>query len=494
MDARLYLEQCQVFPSGPQGVVGLVSHISDVREKLIGRLPGGQYYLRFVNNPLRDSDAWPWWAVISALGLIAGWFLAHLTGLEIAVAASISAALVIFMLASPIRLRIIPAVLGVVLIGLLMVLPIWFFLKPRSFISLRVEYLVLLPLYIVTLIFLYIQTFRFILDRIIPEGPGLIMDMLSQATEQIAAEAYKLYTRLLEQDPQPVYYSRVLHERDPQGVRWTILQYHYFYAFNDWRLAASGYNHHEGDWEMVAVCLREGRPYCMLFSQHGAGYIERWKNVRKVFDQDGTPTRHPLVYVALGSHANYTRPEVIRSASLYQHGRLQRFIYWADGLIHFLFMLFNPRQASRQIALRELTSHPEKLFTEQAFESMRDEADHYVAALPMEIASGDGFRIGYEGDPVMEGVVKSSSYLKRARSDRPVTHPASSQWRAISLQPEPDWVEYKGLWGVKSLLEKESGPPGPKWDRPLNNMPPEVRLRWGQPLTWLGLLDSDPRK
>ena len=44
--------------------------------------------------------------------------------------------------------------------------------------------------------------------------------------------------------------------------------------------------------------------------------------------------------------------------------------------------------------------------------------------------------------------------------------PQSSEWKQVVLSPEPDWVHYKGLWGVKSLMKDESGPPGPKWDRP----------------------------
>ena len=41
-----------------------------------------------------------------------------------------------------------------------------------------------------------------------------------------------------------------------------------------------------------------------------------------------------------------------------------------------------------------------------------------MVSLPLEIATGDGFRIGYEGDPRHEEVGRSSSYLKRVMSDR----------------------------------------------------------------------------
>jgi hypothetical protein len=316
-----------------------------------------------------------------------------------------------------------------------------------------------------------------------------MMDMLSQATERIAREAYFAYARILEKDPQPVYYARVTRETDRDGVAWTILQYHFFYAFNDWRLAANGMNHHEGDWEMVAIYLKNEAPYAVLFSQHGAGNIELWETVHKAADKQGAPTTHPVVYVALGSHANYSRPEVIRSPNLYQAGLLQRMIYWVDGMIHYLFLLINPSQKARQIALKELYTRPANFLGENALMYLRDEADHYVVSLPLEIASGDGFRVGYQGDNLREGVVKSTSYLKRVMSDRPVTRPAVREWRRVLLDPEPEWLNYKGLWGVKSLLQNESGPPGPKWDRPLKNLPPNERVRWAKPLDWLAVLE-----
>ena len=62
-------------------------------------------------------------------------------------------------------------------------------------------------------------------------------------------------------------------------------------------------------------------------------------------------------------------------------------------------MLFNPSEKERQIALHELATHPATALTEETFAKLRDEQDHYMVGLPLEIATGDGFRIGYEGDP-----------------------------------------------------------------------------------------------
>jgi hypothetical protein len=331
---------------------------------------------------------------------------------------------------------------------------------------------------------------KFIFDRIIPEAPGVIMDMFSQATETVARKSYNQYAEILKREPHPVYYGRVTGWQDVEGNNWKSLQYHFFYAFNDWRLAANGINHHEGDWEMVAVYLKNDAPHSVLFSQHGSGAMELWEDVRCAKDEDGKETTHPMIYVALGSHANYSRPQVIRSASLFHEGLFQRFIYWIDGLIHFLFMLFNPSEKARQIALRELTMHPDTALTEETFANLRDERDHYVVSLPMEIATGDGVRIGYQGDVKNEPIGRSTSYLKRVMSHRQVTHPRSSEWKQVVLSPEPDWLHYKGLWGVKSLLKDESGPPGPKWDRPDKLFAVYPRKRWDRSPEWLAELEK----
>ncbi len=490
MAVEPYLERSSIFPSGPQGVIGLLSHLNEPLVTRLGKLESGEYFLRFVNDPLIDSDIWVWWGVLSAAAAVGGWFLLGWDGVVGAAIFALIAALVVFIQASPIRLRFVLAALVALFFFVLGALPVWFFLTPHVFISVQIEYLILLPIYLLVLFFLSVRTMKFIFDYIIPEAPGVIMDMLSRATETVARKAFRQYAEILEKEEQPVYYGRVARWQDVEGNDWKSLQYHFFYAFNDWRLAANGINHHEGDWEMVAVYLKNDEPHSLLCSQHGTGAMELWQDVRCVKDKEGRDTTHPLIYVALGSHANYSRPQVIRSASLFQEGLFQRFLYWADGLIHFFFMLINPSQKERQIALNKLATHPAMALTEETFENLRDEKDHYLVSLPMEIATGDGFRIGYAGDTRSEKIGISSSYLKRVMSNRKVVHPKSREWKQVVLSPEPDWVQYKGLWGVKSLMKDESGPPGPKWDRPDKLFAVYPRKRWDKSLEWLNELQE----
>jgi hypothetical protein len=83
-----------------------------------------------------------------------------------------------------------------------------------------------------------------------------------------------------------------------------VLQYWLFYPYDDYSPtvpAGDIWQVHEGDWEAIAVILdRSGKPLLAGYSQHSAGRRRAWAKVPKL-------GARPLVYVALGSHANYFR-------------------------------------------------------------------------------------------------------------------------------------------------------------------------------------------
>ena len=86
---------------------------------------------------------------------------------------------------------------------------------------------------------------------------------------------------------------------DEKGATW--LQYWFFYYFND--KAFLGFGLHEGDWEMVQIGLSaNGTPEAMTFAQHEHAERCAWKAVEK---HEG---ERPVVYVARGSQASYSRP------------------------------------------------------------------------------------------------------------------------------------------------------------------------------------------
>ena len=95
----------------------------------------------------------------------------------------------------------------------------------------------------------------------------------------------------------PTVYARV-HSLEDR----TVVQYWSFYLFSD---RGGGY---EGDWQMVELLFAEPgvatvlrydlRPVTVAYAQGQTGTRREWASVEKVQD-------HPLVYVALRSHASY---------------------------------------------------------------------------------------------------------------------------------------------------------------------------------------------
>ncbi len=80
------------------------------------------------------------------------------------------------------------------------------------------------------------------------------------------------------------------------------LQYWLWYPYNDYSPTVPPgdlWQVHEGDWEAVSVILDlQGKPLFAGYSQHSAGKRREWAMVQK-------RGARPLVFVGLGSHANY---------------------------------------------------------------------------------------------------------------------------------------------------------------------------------------------
>jgi hypothetical protein len=84
-----------------------------------------------------------------------------------------------------------------------------------------------------------------------------------------------------------------------------VLEYWLFYPFDLYSVADPPndfWQDHEGDWEAVAVVLdSSAKPLYVGTSRHCSGARRDWIRAQR----RGT---HPVVYVALGSHANYFAP------------------------------------------------------------------------------------------------------------------------------------------------------------------------------------------
>ena len=100
----------------------------------------------------------------------------------------------------------------------------------------------------------------------------------------------ELENHLIRSGQKATVYAHVTHYDDSGDY---AIQYWFLYLFN-YRL-----NEHESDWEQITLRLNEDKePVDALYSAHSGGNIQTWSKLQKVDD-------HPVVYPALGSHANY---------------------------------------------------------------------------------------------------------------------------------------------------------------------------------------------
>ncbi len=94
-------------------------------------------------------------------------------------------------------------------------------------------------------------------------------------------------------------YPRTIYGRQVDTENFTVLQYWFFYPFNDFR------GGHEGDWEMIQLLLdfNTKEPKFATYSFHYNAKTYEWEELQKV---DNT---HSKVFIALGGHASYIKDE-----------------------------------------------------------------------------------------------------------------------------------------------------------------------------------------
>lgn len=123
----------------------------------------------------------------------------------------------------------------------------------------------------------------------LPFGVGASYLDIRGAEPYLHAAQYRSIEQQLEgARSRPTVYWRIA--RQPSTGRIAI-EYWFLYLYNDF------VDRHEADWEGVTVFLDNGTPLGIAYSQHqGRSWVA------------APPGGHPVVYVAGGSHANYSLP------------------------------------------------------------------------------------------------------------------------------------------------------------------------------------------
>ncbi len=254
---------------------------------------------------------------------------------------------------------------------------------------------------------------------------------------EAAAVASVAYEHITAQREHRRYHARVVRQSG-----WVILQYWFFYPFNDWRSGFFGANDHEADWEMIFIYLSESetadvRPEWVAYAAHdyaGDDLRRRWDDpeVEKVGE-------HPVVYAGAGSHASYYAPgEYLTEVRLPLPSLIAR----------------------AATAVRSFWRKRMRQYTGDDARPEADEISSYLHIPFVDYARGDGLTIGPGQDKEWEP--------PRLMSD-----------------PAPDWVSrYRGLWGLytRDPFEGEDAPAGPMYNRDKS-----VRRAWYDPVGWAGL-------
>jgi hypothetical protein len=253
-----------------------------------------------------------------------------------------------------------------------------------------------------------------------------------------AAAGRAAYANILAENEHYRYHGRVLRQDG-----WIVLQYWFFYAFNDWRSGFFGANDHEADWEKVFVYLSESPsgeviPEWTVYSSHnyeGDVLRRRWDDpeLEKVGE-------HPVIHVCAGSHSNqYAAGEYLTEMEMSFMGPVARLLGAARSFWH---------KTLRQ----------------------------------------------YEGDETDPGRKNGTPTIFRipfvdyARGDGLIVGPGQEkEWDPPRLlsNPIPDWVlHYRGLWGlyIRDPFEGEDAPAGPMYNRDGS-----VARPWYDPVGWGGL-------
>ncbi len=241
-----------------------------------------------------------------------------------------------------------------------------------------------------------------------------------------AASAALEYAAMQERKRSYVYHGRVVRQSG-----WTICQYWFFYAYNNWRSGFYGVNDHESDWELVTVYLYEQdgrlRPEWVAYASHDF----HGADLRRRFDDSEELTLeglHPVVYAGAGSHASYfTAGEYQAEVPLPIPTRARQALdvlskFWRDTL-------------------------------GQAGAGTRPFRAPFI-----DFARGDGLSVG----PGQE-----------------------SEWTPNQISEATPWTSaYRGLWGfyAQDPISGENAPAGPMYNR--DGSP---RSSWFDPLGFAGL-------
>lgn len=243
----------------------------------------------------------------------------------------------------------------------------------------------------------------------------------------------------------PGYGTHPYYARITEDGGYTVVQYWFFYAMNDWRTTFAGVNDHEGDWEHVAVYLTPIDP--------ASGTLP--EDARR---EDGSDCLSPS-WVAFAAH-DVHGPDLRRR---YDDPDMT----WIDRT-HPVANIGAGSHAAAPVAGEYLVriEYPGLARISAAGAAVRDTLFPWTRGKP---------RLGL-GIP----------YVDYKRGDGRVIGPGSDNpWVPVIVDDTTNWVrDFRGLWGLdtEDPFGGERAPGGPRYERSQH-----IRASWGDPVAWSGL-------
>lgn len=279
-------------------------------------------------------------------------------------------------------------------------------------------------------------------SRLVDAAFSLALLARGRVSGDTSAAASIVYAQTHAQRPEYRYHGRVVRQGD-----WLVLQYWFFYYFNNWRSGFFGANDHEADWEMICIYLSQDEPagdvtpeWVAYASHDYAG-----DDLRRHWDDPELERvgEHPVIYAGAGSHASYyTAGEYVTELTL---PFLRPIVRLANRLKHIW------RTRFRQYT--HINENDDML--EQEGEGFS------IFQIPfVDYARGDGLSIGADTD--------------RSWAEPVLLNETASPWA----------INYRGLWGLytQDPFSGEDAPAGPMYDRDGS-----MRRSWYDPVGWSGL-------
>ena len=291
------------------------------------------------------------------------------------------------------------------------------------------------------------------------------------------------------------------------------VQYWFFYIFNDFL------NVHEGDWEVVE-CIWKGNdlnsiidnnkhPDFVAFSQHNWVETLPWDDVEK--EKENGLASHPVVYVALGSHANYPTegtPFIVPGGEVtgiqtFEIEQLKNTLIWhiRDAIVDYLIKIDFSKEDAQYLADSAMITVGLLLTAEKILDFIDDvsgKALNEVIAVILGLIGEKVTDIAADGlkDILFLEIQLIIGQLTQLLGNDALESTEESRefefnlYQYILLDGDETWLNMKGRWGCsKTTLEgyiqsntittgliglPDGGPFGPKFQY----------YKWDEPAAW----------